>query len=105
MTDLDPTDADRLDLLDRIEKRLPELHLYQREVEWTELPDGAQALLVDGGGFDGGDGFTFANAGEDVHALGSTSLLIPGTVGCVVIAPDGSRRLARVMPDPLAQQR
>jgi hypothetical protein len=102
MTDLEKIDADRLELLDRIEKRLSELDLDQREVEWIELPDGAHGLLVDGGGFDGGDGFTFANCGEDVHALGSTSLLFPGTVGCVVIAPDGTRRLARVMPDPLS---
>ena len=29
--------------------------------------------------------------------------LIPGTIGCVVIRPDGSRVLARVEPDPLAQ--
>jgi hypothetical protein len=30
--------------------------------------------------------------------------MIPGHVGCVVIKPDGSRQLARVEPDPLAQQ-
>jgi oxalate decarboxylase/phosphoglucose isomerase-like protein (cupin superfamily) len=31
-----------------------------------------------------------------------TAPFFPGTVGCVVIAPDGTRRLAHVMPDPLA---
>ena len=30
--------------------------------------------------------------------------IIEGHIGCVVIRPDGSRYLARVMPDPLAQQ-
>jgi hypothetical protein len=98
---MDPIDADRLTLLDRLAHRVPELDLDQRSVEWIEMPDGAQGLLVDGGGMDGGAGMTFANAGEDVHAIGSTSLLFPGTIGCVVIAPDGTRRLARVVPDPL----
>ena len=28
--------------------------------------------------------------------------LIEGHIGCVVIKPDGSRYLARAMPDPLA---
>jgi hypothetical protein len=103
--DMDPIDADRLELLDRIAERVPDLNLEQHAVEWTELEDGAQGLLVDGGGIDGGDGFTFANCGEDVHAIGSTAPLAPGYIGCVVIAPDGSRRLAHVMPDPLAQER
>jgi hypothetical protein len=25
----------------------------------------------------------------------------PGYIGCIVIRPDGSRRVAQVMPDPL----
>ena len=43
---------------------------------------------------------TLANYREDVHAVGS----LGRHVGCAVIRPDGSRYLARVMPDPLAQQ-
>jgi hypothetical protein len=66
--------------------------------------DGSQALLVDGGGIDGGNGFTVVSCGEDLHAVGSTAPLFPGFVGCIVIAPDGSRRLARVMPDPLTSE-
>jgi hypothetical protein len=31
--------------------------------------------------------------------------LIDGLVGCVVIRPDGSRKLAHIEPDPLAQQK
>jgi hypothetical protein len=100
---VDRSDADRLKLLDRIADRVPELDLDQNEVEWTTLPDGHEALLVNGGGIDGGDGAYFANAGEDVHAVGSVAPLIPGAIGCVVIRPDGSRCLARVVPDPLAQ--
>jgi hypothetical protein len=46
-----------------------------------------------------------ANAGEDVHVVGSVAPLIDGYVGCIEIKPDGSRVLARVMPDPLAQQK
>ena len=34
-------------------------------------PDGAEALLVNGGGIDGGQGAYFADAGEDVHCVGS----------------------------------
>jgi hypothetical protein len=30
--------------------------------------------------------------------------IVPGHVGCIVIQPDGSRYLARAVPDPLAQQ-
>ena len=103
-SNLDPTDADRLSLLDRIEKRIPELDLDERRIAWTTLPDGAEALLVDGGGIDGGNGVYFANAGEDVHAIGSIAPLVPGHVGCVVIPPDRRRYLAQVQPDPLAQE-
>jgi hypothetical protein len=49
-------DADRLGLLDRIADRVPELHLDQQSLEWTTLDDGHEALLVNGGGFDGGQG-------------------------------------------------
>jgi hypothetical protein len=94
-------DADRLELLDRIAERVPELALDRHSVEWNTLDDGSEALLVDGGGIDGGDGAYFANCGEDVHAVGTLAPLVPGYVGCIVIGPDGSRRLARVVPDPL----
>jgi hypothetical protein len=96
-------DQDRLELLDRIAKRVPELNLDQHEIEWTTLPDGHEALAVDGGGFDGGGGTFFANAGEDLHAVGLMGASAPGHVGCVVIKPDGSRKLGGVVPDPLAQ--
>jgi hypothetical protein len=59
-------------------------------------------VSLDGGGIDGGNGTYFANDGDDVHAVGSLDPIIPGYVGCIVIKPDGSRQLARVMPDPLA---
>jgi hypothetical protein len=95
------SDADRLELLDRIADRVPELDLAQQSVEWTTLDDGAEALIVNGGGIDGGQGTFFANCG-DVHAVGLLDPLIPGHVGCIVIRPDGSRTLARAVPDPLA---
>jgi len=63
-------DADRLELPDPIEKRIPELDLDQHEVEWTKLPDGAEALLVDGGGIDDGNGAYFANYRDDLHVVG-----------------------------------
>jgi hypothetical protein len=62
-----------------------------------------EALLVDGGGIDGGQGDYFANQGEDVHAVGSLDPVIEGAIGLIVIQPDGSRYLARVVPDPLAR--
>jgi hypothetical protein len=95
---VDHTDADPLELLDRIKARLPELDLAQQSVEWTTLPDGGEVLLVDGwsGGY-------FANHGDDLHAYGSLDPIVPGHVGCVVIEPDGTRRLARAVPDPLAE--
>ena len=106
MADLDKIDAERLELLDRIAERLPEIKLDQHSIEWTEMPDaGSQALLIDGGGIDGGNGLTITSHGEDLHAIGSTAPLFPGFVGCVVIALDGTRRMALVMPDPAAQQR
>jgi hypothetical protein len=101
---VDRSDADRLKLLDRIAERLPELRLDQHEIAWTTLDDGSEALLVDGAGFDGGTGSFFANAGDDLHAVGSLDPIVPGCVGCIVIRPDGSRYLAKVMADPLAQR-
>ncbi len=96
-------DAERLELLDRIDDRLPEIDLDRHSIEWTQMPDdGSQALLMDGGGVDGGNGYTIASHGEDLHAVGSTAPLLPGYVGCIVIAPDGTRRMAGMVPDPLA---
>ena len=53
MTAMNERDTDRLELLDRIAERLPELRLDQHEIAWTTLDDGSEALLVDGGGIDG----------------------------------------------------
>ena len=98
---------EQMTLLDRIAARVPEMDLDQHEIEWTTLPDGAEAVVVDGGGFDGGgfdggSGIYFANVGKDVHAVGSMAPAFPA-VGCVVIRPDRTRVLAQVMPDPLAK--
>jgi hypothetical protein len=100
---LDHADADRLELLDRLADRVAELDLDKHAVEWATLEDGHEALLVDGGGIDGGSGVYFANYGDDLHAVGSLAPLAP-VLGCIVIRPDGSRVLARVVTDPLAQQ-
>jgi hypothetical protein len=56
---------------------------------------------VDGGGLDGGQGMYFANAGDDVHGVGS---LMPAGARAWLhrVQPDGTRLLARVEPDPLA---
>jgi hypothetical protein len=53
---VDRSDTDRLRLLDRVAECVPELHLGQQRIEWTTLNDGHEALLVNGGGIDGGDG-------------------------------------------------
>ena len=103
MTAMNERDPDRLELLDRIADRVPELDLAHQSVEWTTLDDGHEALLVNGGGIDGGSGAYFANAGEDVHAVGKLDPLVPGHVGCIAIRPDGSRYVARAVPDPLAR--
>jgi len=101
---MDDRDADRLELLDRLADRMPEVDLEQHEVEWLTLPDGAEALLVDGGGLDGGSGIYFANAPNgDVHCVGSLQPLAPA-IGCIVIKADGGRVLARVVPDPLQKE-
>jgi hypothetical protein len=96
-------DADRLELLDRIADRVPELDLDQQVIEWMTLDDGHEALLINGGGIDGGEGAFFANCGEDVHAIGSLGSFVPGHVGCIVIRPNKTRMLARIALDPLAQ--
>ena len=101
--DTDERDADRLELLDRIAARIPDLDLDRQQIEWTTLDDGAEALLVNGGGLDGGSGAYFANYGDDVHAVGSLAPIIDGYIGCIVIRPDGSRHVARAVPDPLAE--
>ena len=101
--DTDERDADRLELLDRIAARIPDLDLDRQQIEWTTLDDGAEALLVNGGGIDGGSGAYFANYGDDVHAVGSLAPIIDGYIGCIVIRPDGSRHVARAVPDPLAE--
>jgi hypothetical protein len=100
---VDHSDTDRLELLDRIADRIPELDLDQHSTEWTTLDDGHEALLVNGGGIGGGTGAYFANAGNDVHAVGSVAPIIEGHVACIVIKPDGTRVLAHAVPDPLAQ--
>jgi hypothetical protein len=100
---VDRSDTDRLELLDRIADRVPELDLERNRTEWRKLDDGHQALLVNGGGIDGGTGAYFANAGDDVHAVGTLAPIIDGYIGCIVIRPDGSRTLARAVPDPAAQ--
>ena len=100
---LDTADADRLELLDRLAHRSPSLALAERDIKWATLEDGAEALLVDGGGLDGGNGTYFTCAGDDVHAVGSLSPVVEGYIGCIVIKPDGSRYVARAVPDPLAE--
>jgi len=81
------------------------LDLARHSVDWMTLDDNHAALRVDGGGIDGGKGAYFANAGEDLHVVGSVAPLIPGHVGCIVIRPDKTRGLARAVPDPLAGQK
>jgi hypothetical protein len=102
--ELQQHDEARLELLDRIEERVPELDLdAQPSIEWHELPDGTEALAVNGGAVDGGPGALFCNHGEDLHAYGAIMPIAPA-IGCVVIEPGGGRYLAGVCADPLAQQ-
>jgi hypothetical protein len=97
-------EAARFELLDRLAERIPELDLDRERTEWMTLDDGSEALLVNDGGIAGGAGAYFVNAGDDVHAVGNLAPLIDGYVGGIVIRADGSRHLAHVVPDPLAQQ-
>ena len=39
-----------------------------------------------------------------MHAVGSLAPIVEGYVGCIVIRADGSRYVARTVPDPLAEQ-
>ena len=99
-------DQDRLALLDRIADRLPDIDLDGHSIEWIEMPDdGSEALMIDGGGIDGENGFTIASHGDDLHVVGPTAPLIPGFVGCIVVKRDGSRVFdpAWLRPDPLAR--
>jgi hypothetical protein len=102
-TKLDETDGDRRELLDRIAKRMPELNLDQYEVGWHKLPDGHEALVLDGGGMDGGNGMYLANAGDDVTVIGPTAPLAAGGLACVVVDAKGGRRLGGLVRDPLLQ--
>jgi hypothetical protein len=95
-------DSDRLEILDRIEARIPEIKIEDHAVEWETLDDGAEALLLDHGGFDGGAGAFVCLHGDDLHFYGSLAPLIEG-LGCIVIKPDGSRYVARAVRDPLAE--
>jgi hypothetical protein len=61
---MDDCDDDRLELLGRVVERVPELDPDQQSVEWTTLDDGHEALLVNGGGIDGGAGAFLANHGS-----------------------------------------
>jgi hypothetical protein len=100
---MNEADAERLELLDRIAERVPELDLDQNEIEWTTLDDGHERCSSTAAGSTVATAPTFANHGEDVHVVGSLDPIVPGHVGCIVIRPDGSRVLARAVPDPLAQ--
>lgn len=57
--------------------------------------------MVDGGGFDGGNGYYIANAGNDLHVIGTMAPMIPGRIGLVAIHADGTRELLRVIEDPI----
>jgi hypothetical protein len=95
-------DADRLEPLDRIAERVPELDLDRESIAWTTLPDGHEALLVNGGGIDGGSGAYFANAGDDVHVAGRWPR--PSPPRRLRRDPAGRQALpGRTVADPLAE--
>jgi hypothetical protein len=73
------------------QRERPDLELDQQSIEWTTLDDGHEALLVNAGGIDGGDGAYFANCGDDAHAVGLLAPLVASHLGVIVITPDGSR--------------
>jgi hypothetical protein len=98
MTATNNRDADRLVLLDRLTERVPQLDLDRQLVEWRMLPDGHEALLVNGGGIDGGKGAYFRQPLRGRTRRGVAGPLVPGHVGCIVIRPDGSRVFARARP-------
>jgi hypothetical protein len=94
---MEDRDADRLKLLDRLADRVPELDLNRNEIEWRTLDDGHEALLVNGGGIDGGDGAYFANAGQDVHAVGSPA---PFAAAGLLILCESDSQMDAVAPKP-----
>lgn len=106
-TTIDETDTDRLLILDRIAEQMPDLDLRLHEAEWRRFDDGIETLLVDGGGIDGGTGYMVSNGpiDEDLHVIGPTDPLFPGKIVAVSIHPDGSRKLAKLIPDPLVEWR
>ena len=59
------------------------------------VPDGAEALVIDGGGFDGGNGYFIANAGDDLHVMGTMAPMISRAIGLV---RDPRRRRPRAGP-------
>jgi hypothetical protein len=83
---VDRSDADRLELLDRIADRVPELDLDQNAIEWTTLDHGHEALLVDGAGFDGGGDCFVANHGPDLHVVGSVAPLVSAFVAALAVS-------------------
>jgi hypothetical protein len=96
---VDHSVADGTKLLDRIADRVPELDLDRNDIEGTTLDDGHEALLVNGGGIDGGPGAYFANAGEDLHAVGSLDPL--ATSATKASGSSTSRRSATNRHPPL----
>lgn len=56
--------------------------------------------MIDGGGFDGGNGYFIANAGDDLHVMGTMAPMISRAIGLVAIHADGARELVRVIEDP-----
>lgn len=101
---MDERDAERLKLLDRLAERVPGFDLGEHDIEWMTASNGTEVLCVDGGGADGGLGYQLSNAGQVVVFVGPLSPLI-NDFGSVVISPDGSWRIHRAVPDPLAGQK
>ena len=90
-------------LLDRIAEQVPEFDL-RRAVDrvdddggrstrrWSSTAAASMAVTVP----------TSRTTARTCTRSACMAPLIPDHIGCVVIRPDGSRYLARVMPDPLA---
>ena len=80
-------DQDRLDLLDPIAERVPELDLRQHSVEWTEMPDdGSHALMING------DGSTATTASRSPEELLRTSRSLRSAPGCMLRVKVGAQR-------------
>jgi hypothetical protein len=93
---LTDVEQNRLTLLDRLADRCPDLGtVAEHEVEWMELPEGNEALVLDRSRFTEGRGAYFMLEGENVLAVGP---LGPDHSGVIVIRPDGSRELRAVTP-------